>query len=67
MTKKKSDTLDNIFEGIAQDMIERAERVNCSLSCFYQGLLLIRAEIDARITVGRDELDTPPIGKDGSC
>ena len=55
--RKQQVDLDTIFASIAQDMIEKAERVKCSLTDFYNGLELIREELNTRIECKETELD----------
>lgn len=45
------------FDKIAEDTLEQAEAVECSMKEFYDGLRGIRAAIDNRILTEREEAD----------
>jgi hypothetical protein len=51
-----SDELQEEFEAIMQDAIEDAEGVKCELPEFVEGLELMRALLDERISCARDEI-----------
>ena len=50
--------IENKFDTIALQMVERAERVRCDFIEFIEGLEVIKREVDTRLEMARSELKT---------